>query len=867
MRNDDIDRELRVHLEIEAEEHRERGLGVEEARLAARRALGNQLQITEEIHEMSLRARVDDLLRDARYGLRLLGRHPGFTAVAVLTLALGIGANTAIFSVVEAVLLRPLPYPHAEQLAMVWENVNLPAYKNDQNTPAPGNFNDWKEQSTAFDAMAAIGFRAWNLTGAGDPIRVSGEAVSANFFPALGVDAALGRTFTEDEDQAGGPNVAILGYGLWAEAFGADRSIVGRTIHLDDAAYQVVGVMPRGFAFPDPDDRLWVPIALTKDQLANHGSHFLRVLARLRPNATIGQAQAELDGVAARLSRQYPASNTGVGVRLLSLREQAVGDVRTPLLLLLGLVGFVLVMACANIGNLLLVRSSAREREFAVRAALGAGGSRLLRQLLTESALIAMLGGALGLALARSGIAALMWIAPATLPQAADLSINATVGLFNFAIAGAAGLLCGLAPAWQAGRTDLHDALKADARMSSRASSTRARNLLVVVETAVGVVVLVGAGLLLRSFWRLEQVPLGFRADRALTFRVVLPPGRYESVQKRAGFYQQLIERLEHAPGAEAAAGISFLPLTLSGRSSGVNIEGDPPPTPGEVKFVDFRSITPGYFTTMGIPLSQGRDLSWSDTSGVPNAIIVSEATARAFWPARSPLGRRLKLGRADNQLIPWLTVVGVVGNVHQLDFVGQPRPAIYLAASQDSGMGDTVRDWVVRAAADPTALATAVRAAVSAVDPTLPITRVQTMDQVRSGALAREQFVLLLVGLFAAVAIVLAGVGLYGVTAFTVAQRTRELGIRLALGATPLDVVRLVIAYGGRLVVVGIAIGTAGSLGLTELIRTMLFGISARDPMTFTGVAVLLTLVLLAACYLPARRAMRVDPVITLRS
>jgi putative ABC transport system permease protein len=456
---------------------------------------------------------------------------------------------------------------------------------------------------------------------------------------------------------------------------------------------------------------------------------------------------------------------------------------------------------------------------------------------------------------------------PATLPQAADLSINATVGLFNFAIACAAGLLCGLAPAWQAGRTDLHDALKADARMSSRASGTRARNLLVVAETAVGVVVLVGAGLLLRSFWRLEQIPLGFRTDRALTFRVVPPPGRYESVQRRAGFYRQLLERLERVPGAQAAAGISFLPLTLSGRSSGVNIEGDPPPTPGEVKFVDFRSITPGYFATMGIPFIQGRDLSWSDTSDAPNAIVVSEATARTFWPGRSPLGRRIKLGSADNQTIPWLTVVGVVSNVHQLDLVRQPRPAIYLAASQDSGTNDTVRDWIVRGGGDPAALATAVRTAVSEVDPTLPITRVQTMDHVRSGALAREQFVLLLVGLFAAVAIVLAAVGLYGVTAFTVAQRTRELGIRLALGATPFEVVRLVLAFGGRLVAVGIAIGTAGSLVLAQLMRTMIFGISERDPMTFAGVVMLLVLVLLAACYLPARRAMRVDPVIALRT
>jgi putative ABC transport system permease protein len=866
MPRDDLDRELQSHLDPEAEDRRDAGLSADAAREAALRTLGNQAWLKEDVRARAPLAAIDDLLQDLRYGLRMLRRHPGFTIVAALTLALGIGANTAMFSVVEAVLLRPLPYPAADRLVMVWENVNLPAYKNDRNTPSPGNFNDWRRQATAFSAMAAIGYRAWNLTGAGDPTRIDGEAVSAGLFSVLGVDAALGRTFTDEEDQPGGPKVVVLGHGLWTDRFGSDRAIVGRKMLLDDTPYTIVGVMPRGFAFPDPDDRLWIPIGLTPEQLANHGSHFLRVVARLKPGATLAQAQAEIDGIAAHLTQQYPASNTGVGARVMSLRDQTTGDVQPTLLLLLGLVGFVLLMVCANIGNLLLARASAREREFAVRAALGAGRGRVLRQLLTESVLLALLGGVAGLLLASWGISALRTLAPASLPQATGLSLDASVGAFNFAVACLAGLACGLAPAWHAERHDLHAAIKSEARGSSHRSAARARNLLVVAETALGVVVLVGAGLLLRSFRQLQNVAVGFESDRVLTFRVALPAPRYGALQKRTAFYRELVDRLGAMPRVQSAGGISFLPLTLSGRSTGINVEGDPPPAPGEVKFVDFRSVTPGYFATLRIPIIEGRDVAWSDMPDAPAAIVVSQAAARAFWPNRDAIGRRIKLGSSNNTSIPWLTVVGVVGNVHQFDLVRQPRPAIYLAGSQDPGTGDTVRDWVVRTAGDPAALAPAARSAVWAVDGALPITRLQPLDRVRAAATGREQFTLLLVTLFAVLALVLAAVGLYGVTAYAVAQRTRELGIRVALGATSRDVVRLVLDMGGRLVLVGLAIGTLAALMLSRLMSTLLFGVSARDPMTFAGVALLLAAVSMVACYIPARRATRVDPVIALR-
>jgi putative ABC transport system permease protein len=862
--DDDLERELRNHLELEAEEQRETGLEADAARDAARRALGNVTAIREEIYLMSRWAALDALAQDVRHSLRLLAKHPGFTLAAALTLALGVGANTAIFSVIEAVLLRPLPFPRADELVMVWENVNLPAYKNDQNTPAPGNFDDWRRQNTTLAGLAAIGYRAWNLTGAGEPLRVEGEAVSADLFPLLRVEPLLGRTFILDEDRAGGPSVAVLGFGLWTARFGADPAIVGRTIRLDDAPFTVVGVMPRGFAFPDPDDRLWVPIAMSPQQLQNHGSHFLRVVGRLKPGVTLAQAQSELDTIAARLTRQHPDSNTGVGVRVMSLREQRVGQVQTALVLLLGLVGFVLLMVCANVGNLLLARATARQRELAVRAALGASAGRLVRQLLTETVVLALLGGAAGLAVASWGVTALRWLAPASLPQATDLSLNLIVGTFNFAVAACAGLVCGLAPAWQARRADLHDALKADARLSSHRSGTRARSLLIVAETALGVVVLVGAGLLLRSFWGLEHVTLGFRTDRVLTFRVVLPAARYGTPSARTAFYRALADRLSAAPGVRSAAGISFLPLTFSGRTTGVTVEGDPPPIPGQVKFADFRSVTPGYFSALRIPIVSGRDVAWSDDAERPPAVVVSEAAARMFWPGRDPIGKRIKVG---GPAAPWITVVGVSGNVHQLDFVGQPRPAIYLSAAQDPGTGDMVRDWALATAGSPEVLAPDARAIVQAIDPALPVTRVQSLDSVRAAALGREQFTLLLVGLFAVMALLLAAVGLYGVTAFAVAQRTRELGIRVALGAGPSDVARLVLALGGRLVAVGLAVGIGLALALSRLMSTMLFGITARDPLTYLVVALVLATVSLAACYLPARRATRLDPVAALRS
>jgi putative ABC transport system permease protein len=864
---DDLDRELRAHLENEADDLRARGLSEADARTAARLALGSEAIIREEVRALSPWAALDDAAQDVRYGLRLLRKYPGFAVVAALTLALGVGATTTIFSVVHAVLLRPLPYADADRLAMVWENVNLPQYKNAQNAPAPGNFRDWRAQNSTMLDLAAMRDGAWSLTDHGDPVRVGGEMVSASLFRLLQIEPALGRTFSADEDRASPSRVVLLGHGLWVDRFGSDPSIVGRTIHLNDEPYTVVGVMPRGFQFPDTDDQLWVPLGLSPDQLANHGSHFLRVIGRLKPDATIARAQADLETVAARLTKQYPDSNTSVGVTVLSLPEQTVGDVRRPLLVLLGIVGFVLLMVCANIGNLLLARASVRGREFAVRAALGASRTRLLRQMLAESVLLAAAGGALGLALAWWGVAALRWLAPANLPRLDDIAVNGSVAAFNFVVALAAGVVCGILPALHSQVRDLHGALKDEARASSAGVRLRARNLLVVTETALGVVVLVGAGLLLRSFVHLSQVPLGFKPDGVLTFRVVLPTARYRTEPQRTAFYGQLMERLQALPGVKSVAGITAVPLGATGRTTGVSIEGQPPPAPGQVRMVDFRTVSPGYFNAMSIPLLEGRDVAWSDTNTTTLSIVISETMARTFWPNQQAIGQRIKPGRPDNPQIPWLTVIGIAADVRQVDLVRTPRPAMYVPASQDQGTGDTLRDWIVRTGGDPAALTASIRSAVWALDSTLPITRVQTLDQVKSAATASQQFNLLLVGLFGVLALVLAAVGLYGVTAYSVSQRTRELGIRVALGARRGALLRLVLAQGARLTLIGLAIGTTAALALTQVMSTLLFGVGARDPLTFVGVALLLLAVSLAASFVPAQRATRVDPVVALRT
>jgi len=875
---EELDQDIRDHIERETQDNIERGMAPEEARQAALRKFGNVTRVKEETQEVWSVVWLEQLWQDVRYAARMLRKSPGFTAVAVLTLALGIGANTAIFSVVQAVILEPLPYPQANRLVMVMERVHLQTYQNDQNDPSPGNFADWRAQNSVFEDMAAIQDKSFNLTGSGEPVRIYGDGVSASLFSLLQVHTALGRTFTSEEDVSGGPHVVVIGYGLWTSRFGADPQILQKSILLDGEKYQIIGVMDRGFRFPDPAnfhgvqaDQLWVPIALTPADLSNHGSHFLQgAVARLKPQVTLGQAQAQMDGIAGRLTRDHPNTNQGVGVNVIPLREELLGNVELEIWILLAAVGLVLLIVCANVANLLLVRVSTRGRELALRIALGASRIRILRQLLTESVLLSLLGGCAGVFLAAwglralQGLRALRTLGPSGLPVVGELGVGAPVLAFTLVISFLAGMVFGFVSAWQLMRSKVQDALKGSARESASLSGRSLREVLVVAETALGVIVVVGAALLLRSFLLLQQTPLGFDPGGLLTLRVIPRSTQYSQPWQRSAFYQQALAKIQGVPGVKSAGAVSFLPLTFFQASKGFSVEGQLPLASGELPMARFDVVSPGYFETMGVPVLKGRDISWRDTLQTLPVIVINEAMAQTYWPNQNPVGKRIKEGRPDEALT-WVTVVGVVGDFRDFDVASRPRPAIFFPISQVAN-GGLLRDWVVRTEGNPLAAASGVREAIWSVNRDMPISRVQTMEQVRSSSLSQQQFTLVLLGVFAGLALVLSGVGLYGVTAYATAQRTREIGIRMALGAQRRDVMRLVLSHGAGIGFAGVGIGIAAALVLTRLIRTLLYGVRATDPLAFAGVAVLLALVTLTACYIPARRAMRTDPMVAVR-
>ena len=857
--------ELESHLQMHIEDNARAGMSAQEARRNALIKLGGLEQTREKYRERRSLPLLDTFAQDFRYGARLLLKNPGFAVIAVLTVALGVGANAAIFSVVHAVLLKPLPYPESDRLVMVWERVSLPNYQNDENNPSPGNFSDWKSQNTVFENIGVYRNRSFNLTGAGEPVRVEGEQVSAGLFSVLQTNAALGRVFTTEDDQPGGRHIIVLSDGLWKSRFGSNAQILGKTILLDGEGYSVVGVMPPDFHFPDPDDQLWVPIALTPQDLANHGSHNLLVTARLKRNVTQPQAQEELNRIAQRLTELYPDTNTGVQVNVVALREEIAGPVRPVLVALFGAVGFVLLIVCANVASLLLGRASARHREIGIRVALGAGRTRILRQLLTESSLLALLGCAFGLLFARWGILALKLLSPPHIPRMDEIQINNPVLVFSVAISLLAAFIFGVLPALQVTRDDVNDSLNEGARESAGAARLSARNLLVILETALGVVVVIGAGLLLRSFLILERVPLGFQTQGVLTFRVIPRGERYSQLAKRTAFYQQAVERIEALPGVRSAAAVSFIPLTNVRGSKGFSIEGGVPPAAGEIPMAGYDAVTPGYFESLQIPLHSGRDFSWRDTPQAQRVVVINEAMSRTYWPGEDPLGKRIKLGAPDDPL-PWWTIAAVVGDIREFDVLTAPRPTLYLPVSQADDSNYVLRDWVVRASGDPLTIASSIRAAMREVDPDLPVSRLRSLEQVRNISVAPQRFNLSLFGLFAALALVLAAVGIYGVMAYSVAQRTREIGIRMALGAQRRDVVKLVLGQGVRHVALGVFLGLAGAFALTRLMSSLLYGVRPTDPITFAGVTLILAGVALLACYLPARKAMRVDPMVALR-
>jgi putative ABC transport system permease protein len=864
-RERDLAAEMQSHLQLHIDQNLRAGMSAAEARREALMKLGGVEQTKEIYREQRGLPMLETLAQDLRYGGRMLSKNPGFTAVIVLTVALGIGANAAIFSVVHAVLLKPLPYPESDRLVMVWEKVFLPNYQNEENNPSPGNYSDWKSQNTVFEDIGSYRNRSFNLTSVGEPVRIEGEQVSASLFSVLQVNAALGRVFTADDDQPAGRHVVVISDGLWKGRFGSNAQILGKTILLDGQSYSVVGVMPPDFHFPDPDDQLWTPIALTSQDLANHGSHYLLVTARLKRDVTLAQAQEELNRLAQHLTELYPDTNTGVQVNVVALREEIAGPVRPTLVALFGAVGFVLLIVCANVASLLLGRASTRHREIGIRIALGATRTRILRQLLTESSLLALLGCAFGLLFARWGIFALKLLNPPHIPRMDEVQIDTSVFVFSLVISLLAGFVFGVFPALQATRDTLHQTLKEGTRESAGSARLRTRNLLVILETALGVVVMIGAGLLLRSFLILERAPLGFQPQGVLTFRVIPRGERYAQLAGRTAFYQQAIERIEALHGVKSVAAVSFIPLTLSRSSKGFSIEGRVPPAAGQIPMAGYDVVTPGYFESLQIPLHSGRDFSWIDTPQVQRVVIINEAMARTYWPREDPLGKHIKLGAPEDPH-PWWTIVGIVGDIREFDVMTLPRPTLYLPVSQADDSNYVLRDWVVRASGDPMTNALSLRAAMRELDPDLPVSRLRSLEQVRSISVAPQRFNLLLFGLFAALALVLAAVGIYGVTAYSVAQRTREIGIRMAMGAQRGNVVGLVLGQGARHAALGVLLGLVGAFGLTRLMESLLYGVRPTDSITFASVSLILGGVALLACYLPAQRAMRVDPMVALR-
>ncbi|HEV7902607.1 MAG TPA: ABC transporter permease [Pyrinomonadaceae bacterium] len=807
-----------------------------------------------------------DLWQDLRYGLRMMWKNPGFTVVAVLALALGIGANSAIFSVVNTVLLRPLPYKDPERLVMVWEDDTKGGYPRD--TPAVANYMDWRDRSSVFEGMAAMAEQNFNLTGTGEPEKLEGRRVSANLFSLLGVEPQVGRALLAEEDEPGRNRVVVISHGLWQRRFGGDAKIVNQSLTLNGESYTVVGVMPSHFQFPTREDELWVPIAFTQQETANRGRHYLEVVARMKPGVTLEQAQAEMNTIAVRLQQEYPNQNADLGAAVTPLHEQVVGDIKPALLVLLGAVGFVLLIACANVANLLLARAAVRQKEISIRVALGASRLRLVRQFLTESVLLAVLGGAVGLLLSLWGVSLLKAFIPENISQVEAITIDARVLGFTLLVSLLTGLVFGLAPATQASSLNLNETLKEGGRDSAAGSrGNRIRNLLVVTEVAVSLILLIGAGLLINSFMRLRNVNPGFRADHLLTMQVELPELKYPEHARRTSFYNELLSRVETLPGVKSAAVTTNLPLYAQGNSIGVSIEGHPAPAPGQGKrpSVTTRVVSPHYFQTMGIALLQGREFSEQDKVDSPAVAVVSETMARRFWPDQDPTGKRLTSGSpTSTDPNDWITVIGVVKDVRQFELVSEAKAQMYLSYVQADFFAPN--DLVVRTDLDPLSLATAVRRAVWEVDKDQPVSKIRTMEEIVSESVARQRFSMLLLGIFAALALVLAAVGIYGVMSYSVAQRTREFGIRMALGAQRGDVLKLAVGQGLKLVLVGIAIGLGAAFILTRVMSSLLFGVSATDPLTFITISLVLVGVAVLASFIPALRATKIDPMVALR-
>jgi putative ABC transport system permease protein len=862
----DLDREVHSHLEMLTEENIRAGMQPKEAQRAARLELGGVEQVKEQVREERVGNWLRSVISDCRCGVRQLQKNPGFTTVTVLTLALGVGANTAMFSMVYGVVLRPLPFKDAGHLYTLWERNTKMGYE--QNPPAAGNFRDWRDRNRVFEGMAAFdASRTFNLAGNSSPERVDGAAISPELFELLGVSPVIGRGFSPQDDQLGQNRVVVLSYRLWQRRFNSNPSIVGTSITLDGSNSTVIGVMPPGFHFPGdtgtvlniftaPPAQLWVPLALTPKAWSARSSHYLEVIGRLRSGVTVDQAQTEMNSIEDQLVKEYPRDYIGSDVNLVPLHTQIVGTFRSALLVLFGAVAFVLLIVCANVANLLLARATSRRREIAIRTALGASRSRLVRQLATESLTLAIVGGALGVLIAAWGVTMLKLIVPDNFPRTADIHLDGPALIFTAIASVSTGLIFGLAPAFQTSRTDVTESLKEGGRGVEGIGRDRLRSALVISEVALALILLVGTGLMLRSFLRLQQVDPGFKPDHLLTMEISLP--RYSAAQKTS-FYSQLLERVRALLEVQSAGAIGHLPLGGNIDSYNLEVLGRAP-LRNEYANPSCHVIMSGYFESMKIPLREGRYFDARDNADSPHVLIINDVVARNVFPTVTPIGQRLQLG------LNGFTgeIVGVVGHTSHLALDYAPVEEVYMPYPQVP-FSDTMA-LTIRTASAPLALSRPVQDLIRALDKDRPVSKIRTMDDVMGTSAAAPRFRTVLLGLFGLAALLLGGLGIYGVISYSVSQRTREFGIRVALGADLGQILRSVIAHGLKLTLAGVLIGVAGGLVLTRFLRSLLFGISAADPLTFASVALLLTVVAVLACYIPARRAIKVDPVIALR-
>lgn len=797
------------------------------------------------------------------YAIRTWLTSPGFTAIAILTMALGIGANTAIFSVINAVLLRPLPYPNSERLVRIWET----EAELDKAPIAPADFLDWKQQSQSFEQLAAYRSQSLNFAGGQEPERIRGARVSANFFSLLGIQPALGRSFTEDEDQPGHNQVLVLSDELWRRRFGGDRNIVGTTVLINARNYVVIGVTPRGATFPTKQAEVWTPNAFNEAGKKTRRTHYISAIGRLKPNFTLAQAQAEMSGIASRLEQQYPASNSKVGVKLVPLKEEVIGNVQPLLLILLATVICVLLIACGSVANLLLARAVTRQKEIAIRNALGASRWRIIRQMLTESVLLSFAAGVLGLALALWGLYLLISLKPANISRLTEIQLDTRALAFTFLLSVVTGLLFGLFPALHASTPDLNESLKEGGKNQGQGPGQhRLRNLLVVSEVALSLMLSIGAGLLIKSFVRLSNVDLGFDQHGLLTMEIALPPSKYPDSQRQVTFFQQALEGLKSMPNVQHVGGISDLPL-LGGNSTIFQVEGVPAITEGEKPLTEYRLINAHYFRAMSIPLLRGRFFTDQDNKTSPGVVIVSETLANRFFPGQDPLGKRIGLSNPPD----WREVVGVVRDVRDYGPDTQPNPESYVPYLQNTAdyIEGTTSSMalVVRADSAPASLTGMVRRQIRSLDKDQPIQNLRTMEEVFAESVAQRRFNMLLISLFAGLALLLATLGVYGVISYSVTERIHEFGIRMALGAQPADVLKLVLSQGIKLAAGGIILGLVAAFAITRMLSSLLYGVTATDPAIFIAASLLIAGIALLASYQPARKATKVHPMVALRT